>query len=209
MTRLLHIASSPRGEESESLRIAGTFLAAYRDAHPDAEITTWNLWDGTLPAFGPAAAGAKMTVLGGGEPAGDQAVAWQAVQATVRRFLAADRLLFSVPMWNASVPYVLKQFIDVISQPGWIFDVDPHTGYSHLLTGRGKRAAVIYTSAVWGPALGPRFGSDFQSTYFNDWLRWTGLTDITEIRYHPTLTGDRDDTRHAADTQARDIAKLF
>jgi hypothetical protein len=52
-----------------------------------------------------------------------------------------------------------------------IFGVDPYTGYEPQLAGRGKRAAVIYTSAVWGPQLGPEFGTDFQSTYFGDWLR--------------------------------------
>src|SRR5215472_5588620 len=113
MTRLLHISASPRGEESESLRIAGTFLDVYRDINPRDEIETWDLWDGTLPEFGRAAAAAKMSVLGGGEPAGDQAPAWHAGRAAITRFLAADRLLFSVPMWNAGIPYILKQFIDV------------------------------------------------------------------------------------------------
>ena len=61
----------------------------------------------------------------------------------------------------------------------------------------------------WGPPLGPEFGSDFQSTYFRDWLCWTGLTDISEIRFHPTLTGDWDTTRREANAQARDIAKTF
>jgi FMN-dependent NADH-azoreductase len=112
-------------------------------------------------------------------------------------------------MWNAGIPYVLKQLIDVISQPGWVFGVDPVTGYSHLLAGRGKRVAVVYTSAVWGPELGPDFGSDFQSTYFSDWLRWAGLTDISEIRSHPTLTGDREAIRAIAEATARDIAKTF
>ncbi len=87
--------------------------------------------------------------------------------------------------------------------------MDPSTGYDHLLAGRGKRVAVVYTSAVWGPTLGPDFGSDFQSTYFTDWLRWTGLTDIGDIRYHPTLTGDRDMARQAADAVARVVAKSF
>ena len=44
---------------------------------------------------------------------------------TFRRFDAADRYLFSVPMWNAGVPYILKQFIDVVSQPGLVFGFDP------------------------------------------------------------------------------------
>jgi FMN-dependent NADH-azoreductase len=52
------------------------------------------------------------------------------------------------------------------------------------------RAVVVYSSAVWGPGLGPEFGRDFQSTFFRAWLEWTGISDITEIRHHPTLTGD-------------------
>ena len=61
----------------------------------------------------------------------------------------ADGYLFSVPMWNAGVPYILKQFIDVVSQPGMVFAFDPAAGYTGLLT--GKKAASIYTSAVYGP----------------------------------------------------------
>jgi FMN-dependent NADH-azoreductase len=209
MTRLLHISSSPRGTASESLRIADVFLDAYRTAQPDAEIVTWDLWDGTLPAFGPDAAGAKMTVFSGANPEGKQAAAWQAALDAFARFDAADHLLFTVPMWNAGVPYILKQFIDVVSQPGAVFGVDGRTGYQHLLAGRGRKAAAIYTSAVWGPQLGPNFGSDFQSTYFSDWLRWTGITDIAEVRYHPTLTGDVELERKKADEQARSVAEMF
>jgi FMN-dependent NADH-azoreductase len=208
MSRLLHISSSPRGEQSTSRRIADAFVAAYRSAHPNDEIEHWDLWDGTLPAFGRAGAGAKMTVFGGGDPAGAEADAWQAARTAFERFDAADRLLFSVPMWNASVPYILKQFIDVVSQPGWIFGVDPETGYKPLLAGRGKRAVVIYTSAVWGPELGPKFGTNFQSTFFGDWLEWTGITDITEVRYHPTLTGDAGAAHAAAVGAAEQAARL-
>ncbi|HEX8645749.1 MAG TPA: NAD(P)H-dependent oxidoreductase [Thermoleophilaceae bacterium] len=209
MTRLLHIAASPRGAASESLRIAGAFLEGYQRANPDAEVEAWDLWDGSLPEFGPAAAGAKMTVFGGGVPQDEQAAAWRAAKDTFERFDAAEQLLFSVPMWNAGIPYILKQLIDVISQPGMVFGVDPHTGYSPLLAGRGKKAAVIYTSAVWGPELGPEFGRNFQSTYFDDWLRWTGITDITEIRFHPTLTGDVEGERRRVHAEALEVGGGF
>lgn len=209
MSRLLHISASPRGEESESLRIARTFLDAYRDAHPDHEIQTWDLWDGTLPEFGPAAATAKMAVLAGVELDGAQTLAWREVHGVIERFLSADRLLFSVPMWNAGVPYMLKQFIDVVSQPGSIFGIDAHTGYEHLLAGTGRKAAVVYASGVWGPGLGAEFGSNHLTPYFADWLRWTGITDIVEIGFHPTLTGDVDDARQTAAAEARAAAKTF
>ena len=205
---LLHIASSPRGTDSESLRIATVFTDTYAESHPDAVVDHWDLWDAPLPDMA-LGAKAKMTVFGGGTPVDAEGRVWAQARAAFDRFAAADRVLFSVPMWNGGIPYVLKQFIDVVSQPGWIFGVDPATGYQHLLADRGTRVAVVYTSAVWGPALGPEFGRDFQSTYFDDWLRWTGLTDVSEIRFHPTLTGDRAAEDAAALARARDIAKTF
>jgi FMN-dependent NADH-azoreductase len=209
MNALLHISASPRGGASESLAIAGAFLETYRDTHPEATVETWDLWDeGALPPFGPAEAGAKMTVIGGGVPEGEAAAAWRGVEQTFARFDAADRYLFSVPMWNAGVPYVLKKFIDVVSQPGMIFSFHPERGYTGLL--RDKKAAVIYTSAVYGEGRPPSFGSDFQTPYFGDWLRWAGVREIDEIHFRPNLaTDDVDLRRRAADARARDVAKAF
>jgi FMN-dependent NADH-azoreductase len=205
MSKLLHISASPRGPRSESLAIAGTFLDAVRSADPALPISSYDLWDGTLPAFGPDAAAAKMAVFAGSQP---RSAAWDAAIATFRRFDEADRYLFSVPMWNAGVPYILKQFIDVISQPGLIFGFDPAEGYTGLL--RGKRAAIIYTSAVYGPERGPSFGADFQAPYLEDWLRWAGVTDISTIHFRPNLaTADADAARERAHAQARDEAKRF
>nr|GID89230.1 hypothetical protein Ade03nite_81540 [Actinoplanes derwentensis] len=121
-----------------------------------------------------------------------------------RRFDAADTYLFSVPMWNAGIPYILKQLIDVISQPGLVFAFDPASGYRGLL--RGKRAAIIYTSAVYRPGLPPEFGADFQSPYLEGWLRWAGVTEIHPIRFGPDVT-DPDPARRTAHAQARNVAE--
>ncbi|GIH99362.1 FMN-dependent NADH-azoreductase [Planobispora takensis] len=202
--RLLHISASPRGPQSASLAIAEEFLAAYRRTHPGAEIDRFDLWDGTLPAFGPEAAAAKMALFAGQTPQGD---AWDAAVRTFERFDSYDAYLFSVPMWNSGVPYVLKQFIDVVSQPGMVFGFDAETGYIPLL--KDKKAAVVYTSAVWAPGLPPGFGADFQAPFFDGWLRWAGITDITDIRYHPTVTGDAELERKKALARAREVAAAF
>jgi FMN-dependent NADH-azoreductase len=208
MSKLLHISASPRGERSESLAVAASFLDTFRSEHPLVPVDTWDLWDGTLPAFGPDAAAAKMAVFAGSQPTGAAARAWQDAIDTFRRFDAADRYLFSVPMWNAGVPYVLKQFIDVISQPGLVFGFDPALGYHGLLT--GKRATVIYTSAVYGPERGPAFGEDFQAPFFTGWLRWAGVEDVTEVHLRPNLAvADPEPARRYAHEQARDVAKSF
>jgi FMN-dependent NADH-azoreductase len=208
MTTLLHISASPRGPLSESSAIADTFLSVYRDTHPGVVLQTWDLWDGTLPEFGPAAAHAKMAVFAGADPMGDQASAWRAAKDAFTRFAAADAYLFSVPMWNAGIPYILKQFIDVVSQPGMVFGFDPELGYTGLLTGR--KAAVVYTSAVYGPGRPPSFGADFQAPYLRDWLNWAGIDDVTEVEFRPNLaTADADQGRQAAHAAARDLAKVF
>jgi FMN-dependent NADH-azoreductase len=208
MARLLHISASPRGAASESLALAHHFTTSLRDARPDLEIETFDLWDGTLPAFGPEAVGAKMFVFAGQTPTGEQAVAWEAVRLTFERLAAVDQYLFSVPMWNHAIPYILKQFIDVVSQPGMLFEFDPAHGYTGLLT--GKKAAVIYTSAVYGTGRPPSFGSDFQAPYFEQWLRWAGISDITTVEFRPNLaTADADAERQRAQAAARDAGKTF
>jgi FMN-dependent NADH-azoreductase len=208
MTRLLHISASPRGERSESLALAATFLEELHVTDPDLVVEHWDLWDGTLPEFGPSAAAAKMAVFGGADPEGDEATAWRAARQTFERFDSADFYLFTVPMWNASVPYILKQFIDVVSQPGMVFGFDPVTGYSGLL--EDKRVAVIYTGAVYGPDRGPGFGHDFQQSYFEDWLRWAGVEDIRSIAFRPNLaTPDAESGRRAAHARATAVAREF
>jgi FMN-dependent NADH-azoreductase len=208
MSVLLHISASPRGARSESLALAATFLETYRELNPLDSVERFDLWDGTLPEFGPAAAGAKMTIFGGCVPEGAEADAWNGARTTFERFDAADKYVFSVPMWNAGVPYVLKQFIDVVSQPGMVFGFDPVAGYTGLL--RGKKAALLLTSAVYGPTRPASFGSDFQAPFLRDWLQWAGVHDVEEVQFRPNLAvEDAAARRERAHQEARRLAAKF
>ena len=208
MTTLLHLSASPRGEASESLALATTFLETFREERPEVTVETWDLWDGSLPEFGPDGAGAKMRTFAGELPVGAQEEAWHRARLTFERFDAADLYLFSVPMWNSGVPYILKQFIDVTSQPGMVFSFDPVAGYTGLLD--GKRAAVIYTSAVYGVGRGAAFGADFQQPYFENWMRWAGIDDVTSVTFRPNLaTADAEAGRRRAHADARHAAAMF
>ena len=208
MTTLLHVSASPRGTSSDSRTLADAFLDTYCQAHPDVTVEHLDLFDGTLPTFGELAAGAKMAAFGGGEPSVEQQGEWNAARAVFDRFAAADAYLFSVPMWNAGVPYVLKQWIDIISQPGWLFGFTPEAGYSGLIL--GKKAAVIYTSGVYAPGAPLAYGADFHAAYFNDWLRFAGFTDVTETHWQPTVvTATRDADKAAALQRAADAGSRF
>ena len=122
MSTLLHISASPRGASSDSRALAGAFSSTHRRAHPDVAVEELDPFDAKLPAFGRLAAEAKMAAWGSGHPSPEQQGEWDAARAVSDRFAAADAYLFSVPMWNAGV---LKQWIDIISQPGWLFSFTP------------------------------------------------------------------------------------
>jgi FMN-dependent NADH-azoreductase len=208
MSTLLHISASPRGTDSDSTALANVFLDNHRTAHPDVVIEHLDLFDGTLPHFGRLAAGAKMAAFAGGQPTAEQNEEWQAARTVFERFADADTYLFSVPMWNGGVPYVLKQWIDIITQPGWAFGFDPAIGYSGLL--HGKKAAAVYTSGVYSVGAAPAFGRDFHSTFFTDWLHFIGIDQVTEIRWQPTIrTASRDQDRAAALERAADAGRSF
>jgi FMN-dependent NADH-azoreductase len=200
MNRLLVLDSSPRGPRSSTRAVTAAIRDGVRHASPGAEIDEWNLWDEAVPPFGPAEVAAKMAAIGDGAP--DPAV-WQRLVDVFRRFDAADTYVFGVPMWNGGIPWVLKLFIDTVTQPGLLFRFDPTTGYEGLL--RDKRAVVVYASAVYRPGLPPAFGRDFQSTYLEEWLRFAGIDDIRSLRIPPFRSAERD-AHIAAATEAGHVA---
>ncbi len=109
-------------------------------------------------------------------------------------------------MWNGSVPYPLKHYIDVITQPGSLFTLDPSSGYVGLL--ENKKAVLAYTSGVYSPSVhSPAFGVDHHSTYMRAWLNQVGVADVEEIRFQPTLlNADPSGAFEAALANARNIA---
>ncbi len=189
MPTILHVNASPRGSHSSSLELARTFIDSVRNfSGGNVEVETLNLFDsGALPDFGTTAAAAKMAIFTGQDQSPEQIRAWAAARALFDQFAAADAYVFNIPMWNSGVPYVLKQWIDVVTQPGWSFGFDPQAGYTGLMT--GKQAVAIHTSGVYAPGVPAAFGRDFSSTFFADWLEFVGIQDATHVRFAPTVLG--------------------
>ena len=187
MAKLLYIESSPRKERSHSIQVANAFVRAYQAAHPADQIDRLDLWAETLPRFDGDMLNAKYSIMHGESPAAAERTAWATVEKIFQRFNAADKYLFSVPMWNFGIPYVLKHYIDVITQPGLAWSFDPAAGtYSGLVTGK---VAVVYAS---GGAYDVGSGAeafDLQKPAFTNWLGFIGLTDVMPIVVGGTLFG--------------------
>lgn len=185
MAKLLYIEASPRKDRSRSIRVARAFLAAHQKSHPNDSVETLDLWRTTLPRFDGPTMEAKYAILQGESHTPGQAQAWKSVVDVIEHFKSADKYLFSLPMWNFGVPYVLKHYIDVLIQPGLTFSFDPATGYKGLVTGR-KAVAIYARGGAYAPGTGME-DYDLQSKTIAGIFGFIGITDLVNIFVEPTL----------------------
>ncbi len=177
--RILHIDGSPRSERSRSGIVARHLLAHM----PEAETHVLSVFD-PLPAFDNAAIEARYAIIHGERADPDTVAAWAEIRRLVDHFLSFETLLFTVPMWNFGIPYRLKQYIDLITQPGLAFSVGADGNVQGHAAGR--TAIVIAAGALDTRPGAPLAGLDHQAAYMQAWLGFIGITDIHILRVQPT-----------------------
>lgn len=209
MTQLLYIEASPMQGASTSGTVAAAWLDAYRQAHPTDTVDTINVWNIDLPPFDADMIAAKFAVLRAQNATAPQQALWARAVAVSQRFNAADRYLFSLPMWNFGIPYRLKHFIDVVTLPGQNWRWSRQTGYQALLS--GKSATLVYSSAGPYPLQPDEDESDFQKPYMRRWLRFLDIAVTAEISAAPTLVSPEElaATKASAMERARALASAL
>jgi FMN-dependent NADH-azoreductase len=207
--KLLHIDASPRDKRSRSRTVADNFLVALAEREDAPEIERLDVWQADLPDLGGGMIEGRYDLIRGEAAPPELATAWVDIQRHVDRFLSFDAFLISTPMWNFGLPYALKHFIDVVTQPGMAFTNDREgnvTGHA-----AGKKAMVIAASAMPIVPGGELSEFDFQLRYLESWLGFIGVTDIHTLRVAPTYGPDETVARamEAANKRARRMAAIF
>jgi len=190
MSRILYIQASPRGERSKSIAVADAFIKVYKQKHPNDEIVTLNVFNAPIPAFDGLAVQAKYTIMHGNKHSEQEKQAWEHVERVIDQFKSADKYVLAVPMWNFGIPYRLKQYIDIIVQPGYTFTYSQDTGYQGLVT--GKPSLVVYARGGEYPAGSQAEAFDLQKKYIELILGFMGFKDIRSLVVEPTLQSGPD-----------------
>jgi len=204
MLRLLHIQASPRLFVSASIRVGSALVDAFLAAHPEAGTETLNLFTAPPPEFNAPEAGAKYSVLSGAAPQDEEGRAWEQVVRTIEHFLSFDRFVISSAMWNFSIPWRLKQYIDVLVQPELTFSYGPGGASRGLAAGR-KAALVLARGGAYGPGSAGE-GLDFQKTYLQSILGFIGIRDVPCVLIEKTLMEDPEPAIQRAIQEARELA---
>lgn len=210
MERLLYIEASPRKERSDSIRIANEFLDEYWRTHPKDHVEIFNLWREELPSFDGDVINAKYRILNGEARSTPERAAWVPVEQLINHFTGFDKYLFSLPMWNFGIPYILKHYIDLLVQPGHTFSYSPQEGYKGLVV--GKPAAIIYARGGSYEPSTPFESLDHQKIYMETILSFIGFTELHSIIVEPTLKLDREEHAKMIEekkAEARALAAAF
>ena len=184
MPKLFHLRASPR-RDSASGAGADAFVDRFNETHRGWDIDTLDLWRESLPDFQGAALEAKYARQADRPFNDPQRDAFAVIERMVVRLAIADRVLISTPMWNFGIPYKLKQYIDLIVQPGLTFSFDPNRGYSPLL--KNRPTLVILASGGDFVTGMNRGRTDMATPYLREVLRFIGLGDARFVLVGPTV----------------------
>lgn len=175
--RLLHVIATPRGLASTTGRVSSALIEELHQHHDDLQVTTLDLFSADLPAVAGVNIKSKYALMTG-QPLDDAArSSWQEIEQTIAGFLAADLYVLTVPMWNFSIPYALKYYIDAIVQPGYLFAYDEHGQPQGLVHGRRM---VCVTSRGGDYSQPPMAAFDHMEGYLRAIF---GFVDISDLRF--------------------------
>ena len=184
MPKLFHLRCSPR-PASESSAGAQAFVNRFQEVRPSWDIDVMDIWRETLPEFDGDALEAKYARQSGREFSGAQREAFAVLERMAMRFALADRVLISTPMWNFGIPYKLKQWFDLIVQPGLTFRYDPALGYFPLLK---NRPTIVILASGSDFVTGMNRGRiDMATPYLREALRFIGVGDVRFALIGPTV----------------------
>lgn len=178
MSKVLYITANVKPvQDSYSLTVGEAFIREYEKTHPDDEITHLDLFKSDVPYLDAALIGYLYHQIHRGELDPTHLAQVEAMERNLVQFMGSDKFVFATPMWNLSVPPVVKAYIDNIAIVGKTFQ---YTAEGSVGLMNGKKAVCIEASGgvyCSGPAASIAHGI----SYIKSILNFFGITDITEI----------------------------
>ncbi|MEM8800514.1 MAG: NAD(P)H-dependent oxidoreductase [Pseudomonadota bacterium] len=193
--QLLKITASASPDTSTSTSLANTFVDRLLAEQPRLHVVERNLADG-VPHINRDWVNANST------PVEKRSCHHREVLTLSNRLvdelLASDYLVFGVPIYNFSVPSVLKAWIDHVCRSRLTFRYGAN-GPEGLLI--GKKAMIIFSSG------GTKIGGDldFASAYLRHVLGFIGITDV-EFAAADRLVADREASLRRAHKRMDQVA---
>lgn len=199
MKKLLQINASLFSGNGQSSRMSDQFVAAWREAHPNGQVTLRDLGSEPVPHLTAQRFGALISKPE--ERSAEQQVVVDFSDALIDEIRNADVIALGLPMYNFGVPSSLKAYFDHIARAGVTFRYT-EKGPEGLLAGKKVYVFAARGGLYSGTAL------DTQTGYVRDFLRFIGLSDV-EFVYAEGLNMGEASKQSALSNAEAEIVQLF
>ena len=176
MKKILHVISSPRGEESNSIKLANRIIDKLVARYPNSTVSINNTVARNyihLNEIHPVA-----YRLPESEQTPEQKDTLYSSDLATRELIAADIIVISVPLYNFNIPSTLKAWIDHVVRAGKTFSYQ--SGQAEGLLKDKKVYLAIASNGVYSDGIMKPY--DFGEPYLRFILSFMGITDVTTYR---------------------------
>ncbi|MTI94303.1 MAG: FMN-dependent NADH-azoreductase [Firmicutes bacterium] len=181
MSKVLCITANPRPKEkSFSLKLAEAFMDEYRQLSKDDRISNLDVYSDDIPLLDRDVLDCWDRLHGGCsirdlDSQGQQKL--KRIDELVDQFIEADKYVFVSPLWNLSIPPMLKAYIDTVCIAGKTFEYTAE-GPRGLLQGKN----AIHIQARGGIySEGPMSEFELGDRYLRSILAFMGVTEIQSL----------------------------
>ncbi|MFT7821028.1 FMN-dependent NADH-azoreductase [Bacillus siamensis] len=211
MSNVLYITAHPLPEdESLSMTVGKEFIDSYKQTHPEDDVVHLDLYKADIPYL-------DADVFNGWKKLRSQA-SLQDLSVDERlkvarlaelggQFLLADKYIFVTPMWNFSVPAIMKTYIDAIAVSGKTFKYTKE-GSKGLL--KGKKALHIQSRGdIY--SHGPEMEREMGNRYLEAVMDFFGIKSFESIIIEGQMKFPEQASliKDKAMQQAKEMAKQF
>ena len=134
MSKVLYIKANIKAEgQSRTFNVSDSFIEEYKKANPGDEVITLDLYDEKIDFL----RGEDLGKIFGPK---DEESKNNPILKYAYQFADADKYVIAAPMWNLSIPAILKAYIDYISVTGITFRYTAEGPVGML---QGKKAVHI------------------------------------------------------------------
>lgn len=171
MSKVLYIKANIKPEgESRTYKISDSLIEEYKANNPEDEIITLDLYNEKIDFLKPEDLGAVFGTKN--EESRNHPILKYAYQ-----FAEADKYVIAAPMWNLSIPAILKAYIDYVSVTGITFK---YTAEGPVGLCQDKKA-VLVSSRGGEYSHGPAAQFEMGERYLRTILGFFGITDMQSV----------------------------
>ena len=182
MPTLLHLDASPRGDYSISRQLSAAAVAAWKDKHPGGKVIVRDLTKTKMTFVDPD------WIMGAFSPpdqvTDDHKNALAISDTLIAELLEADEIVMGTPMYNFTIPAVVKAWIDHVVRAGKTFSYGS-AGPEGLAKGR-KMLVTVASGGSYDKASGME-AYNYETPYLRQILGFIGITDLTFVHAGGTM----------------------